>query len=502
MMMILGCALQSACVFATENVVRYEDFGAKGDGKTDDIAAIANAHAHANQCGLPVRADDEATYYIGRKANPVTIRTDTDFGNAQFIIDDRDVEDRNAHIFEVRSTQSPLHPEGISSLKAGQRKIDDPQLRNCVVCVTDSNIAHYIRKGLNPNNGKPQTDVFLVDENGTVDAGTPILWDFDRMTDIVAYPVDETPLKITGGRFTTIANTAESKYNYHSRGIEIQRSNVLVDGLEHRVTGEGDHGAPYRGFIYITDCANVTVRNTTFTGHKTYVTIGRANKPVPMGSYDFSVRRALNTSFINCRQFNDINDKTYWGIMSSNYSKNLLYDNCSFSRFDAHMGVANGTIRNSTLGHMGINAIGHGTLTVENTTVSGKTFINLRSDYGSTWQGEFIIRNCIFAHPGNEPVRLIRGRNDEQHNFGYTCHMPERITVDGLHIDDSRHPENYDGPAIFADFNPQYDPSVEKPYAYIKPRKVILKNVTTASGLPLRTSDNPVMFNDVIVTKR
>ena len=60
------------------------------------------------------------------------------------------------------------------------------------------------------------------------------------------------------------------------------------------------------------------------------------------------VNRVLNVSFVNCTQTNDINDRTYWGVMASNYSKNLLYDNCVWSRFDAHMGVANATIRNST----------------------------------------------------------------------------------------------------------------------------------------------------------
>src|SRR5690606_24265358 len=128
----------------------------------------------------------------------------------------------------------------------------------------------------------------------------------------------------------------------------------------HRVTGEGDHGAPYGGFISISDCAYITVKNTLLTGHKTYNTIGSAGKPVSMGTYDISVSRALNVSFINCSQTNDINDNTYWGILGSNYCKNLLYDGCIFSRFDAHMGVANATIRNSTLGHMGINAIGSG----------------------------------------------------------------------------------------------------------------------------------------------
>ena len=48
-------------------VVHYRDFGAKGDGKADDINAIAATHAFANEFGLPVKADDKATYYIGGK---------------------------------------------------------------------------------------------------------------------------------------------------------------------------------------------------------------------------------------------------------------------------------------------------------------------------------------------------------------------------------------------------------------------------------------------------
>jgi hypothetical protein len=168
------------------------------------------------------------------------------------------------------------------------------------------------------------------------------------------------------------------------------------------------------------------------------------------------------------------------------------------------MGVANATIRNSTLGHMGINAIGTGIFSVENCTIRGRTLINLRSDYGSTWEGEFIIRNCVFVPSGGRPVSasLIGGSNSGQHDFGYTCYMPERITIENLHIDDSSHPEDYQGPAIFANFNPQMtDDSYQEQYPYVISREVILRNVTTASGKDVRISDNPFMFEDVKVTR-
>jgi len=488
--------------FKARGFVRYSEFGARGDEKTDDIDAIAAAHAFANQYGLSVKADEGATYYISGKNRTAVIRTNTDFGTAAFIIDDSNVEDRNANVFMVSSSLQPFKPEGISSINRNQEKINISVPRTCIVTVNNSDVKRYIRFGPNQNSGSAQTDIFIIDKDGNVDKNAPIIWDFDKLTEITALPVDETELTITGGRFTTIANSAESKYTYYSRGIAIRRSNVLVDGLEHRITGEGDHGAPYGGFINISNCAYVTVRNAILTGHKTYRTIGSAGVPVSMGSYDISINRALNVSFVNCSQTNDINDSGYWGILGSNYCKKLIYDNCTLSRFDAHMGVANATIRNSTLGHQGINAIGTGTFIVENSTINGRSLINLRSDYGSTWQGEFFIRNCVFVPAAGRATRgsLIGGSYSGQHDFGYTCYMPERITIENLHIDDSGHPEDYKGPAIFADFNPlMTDEAYVEKFPYVRTREVILRNVTTASGMTLRLSDNQFMFRDVKV---
>ncbi|AKP52609.1 hypothetical protein [Cyclobacterium amurskyense] len=491
--------------FKSDGLVKYSDFGAKGDGKTDDMNAIAGAHAFANQHSLKVKADNNAKYFISGKERTAYIQTDTDFGTATFIIDDTNVENLKASIFIVNSNLESFKLEGITSLKRGQKKIDVSLPTASLVTVTNANVKHYIRYGLNQDNGSSQTDIFVVDKNGKVDMDAPIIWDFDEITEITALPIDDKTLNIKGGRFVTIANQDESKYNYYSRNIAIMRSNVIVDGLRHEVTKEGEHGAPYGGFLTIRNCSYVTVKNTVLTGHKTYHTTGSAGKPVSMGTYDILVGNSLNVSFINCSQTNDIDDRTYWGIMGSNYCKNLLFDSCTFSRFDAHKGVANATIRNSTLGHMGINAIGSGTLLLENSTLRGRSLVNLRSDYGSTWQGELIIRNCIFIPNGGKEsnAALISGSYSGQHDFGYTSYMPEKITIENLQIDDSNHPENYQGPAIFTNFNSKnIDDSYQEKYPYVKTKKVILKDVTTKSGKSLRVSDNPYMFKDVKVVRK
>jgi hypothetical protein len=482
--------------------VRYGDFGAKGDGKTDDAAAIARAHAYANEHGLPVRADDRATYVIGGLNTRAVIQTDTDFGSATFLIDDTALENPDAPVFEVRSTLEPVPLAGIASLTKNQTRIPVALPRRCLVIVMNEKAKHFIRLGGNANSGKPQSDVFLVDRHGRVDPATPIIWNFDQITTIEALPIDEAPLTIRGGKFTTIANDHESTYRYHARGIAIRRSNVVVDGVEHHITGEGDHGAPYGGFITVGKAAHVTVQNTALSGHTTYRTIGRAGPSVPMGSYDIACNRAIDVAFVRCRQLNDIKDKRYWGIMGSSGCKNLRYEGCSLSRFDAHEGVYNATIRDSTLGHGGINAIGGGTLLIEKTTVLADTFITMRPDYGSTWEGEFIIRNCTFIPAGGRPITasLIGGSHSGQHDFGYPCVMPRQIRIEKLHIDDSTHPDRYQGPAIFANFNQRCtDATFLAKYAYATTERVFLGDVTIASGMPLRLSSNPYLFKDVVV---
>jgi hypothetical protein len=480
--------------------VKYSDFGAIGDGKTDDIEAIIAAHAYANGHNLNVKADDDATYYIGGKDRTAIIQTDTDFGNASFIIDDSNVENRASSVFLVSSKMKAEKIEGIYSLKRNQAKMAVNLKHRSLITVTNSKVKHYIRFGLNQNNGSDQTDIFLVDKKGQVDQSAPIIWDFDKITDITALPIDEKKLTITGGRFKTIANREPSKYNYYSRNLAIKRSNVTVSGLYHEIVDEKEQGAPYGGFIHISECCFVKVENCILTGHKTYETIGNAGKPVSMGSYDLLVNRALNVSFINCTQTNDIDDRKYWGILGSNFCKNLLYDGCKLSRFDAHQGVANATIRNSTLGHMGINAIGSGTFLVENSVIRGGSIVNLRSDYGSTWEGDLIIRDCLFVPRENtqQKVQLIAGYNSGLHDFGYPCTMPANILIENLKIDDSKLSETYSGPAIFMDFNPEMkDERYSEKFPYQITKEVILKNVKATSGKTLRLSDNAYMFKNV-----
>ena len=486
--------------------VTYEKFGAKGDGKNDDRAAIVAAHNYANRIGASVRAKDGATYFIGKGAQTAIVKTSVDFGKAKFIIDDVDIPKINSPLFSVEADRKPFAITNVYSLNRAQTSIGITLPDDCLIHVQNNKIKRYIRLGPNQNSGKPQQETIVVDRKGNIDRRAQLIWDYPAITKMTAYPIDKNKLTLRGGHFTTIANQRESKYTYHSRGIVISRSNVAISGLTHEIIGELDHGAPYEAFVCIKFAANVTVSDCILTGHRTYMTTGAANTPVPMGSYDLSANNSINIHFVNCRQTNDINNRKYWGIFASNYCKNLFFEKCSLSRFDAHMGVCNATIRNCELGYMGIHAIGSGTFTIENSTVYANEFLQLRPDYGSTWDGEFIVRNCSFV-PGNASGKtrgyLITGRNNGMHNFGYECTMPRRIVFDGVKIDDSACAPGKPGPFIFGNFNHhKRDESYQEKFPYRITEEVILKNVTTKSGKQVAIYPNPFMFKDIKIIRQ
>ncbi len=472
------------------NYVTYEQFGAAGDGVTDDFGAIVAAHEYANENGLSVFANETATYYLSGAGKTAVIMTDTDWSTARFIIDDTSVENRSAWIFSVAPSKSArsITPD-VAPMAIDATNIGTAPGEKCLVVLTDSNVKRYIRKGANQNSGSNQTDVILVDENGNISSDTPLIWDFNAITSATAYPVDEKTLTIKGGKFTTIANNAPSEYNYYTRGIVIKRSNTVIDGLYHDVVNEGETGAPYSAFCSISYCADVTVKNCTFTGHKKYNTIGSAGTSVSMGTYDIGGTMAVNARFINCNQTNDITDGDYWGIAGTNYCKNLTYDGCVFSRFDAHQGVLNCTIRNSVLGHHGIKLIGSGTALIENTTVLSNSFVDLREDYGSTWNGDLIIRNCKY-YPSDVTTNIINALNSEDHDFGYTCYLPQNIEIDGFFIHSVG--INY----LFNMVNSKHlVSSFDAEYPVVAPQEITVKNFSSLAGGVLHTSLNMAIFD-------
>ena len=129
---------------AKPKFITYEKYGAKGDGITDDMPAIVAAHAAANEKGLPVKAKDGKTYYIGTAPLTAEIRTDTDFGKASFIIDDAGVENANKSVFIVRADKKEFHVKGVKTLMRGQTNLGVKLPCRCLVEVINDDHKVFI----------------------------------------------------------------------------------------------------------------------------------------------------------------------------------------------------------------------------------------------------------------------------------------------------------------------------------------------------------------------
>ena len=467
----------------TTDKVFYSAFGAKGDGETNDFLAIKAAHAYANEHNLPVFSDEGATYYIGKTGgDTVIVMTDTDWTGAKFIFDDRDIvaedPDRSAHIFTIASSYKPVTLTPDSPGKAGEtiRKINESAKNNggialaygdhptidlglgypAMLSVHDDENRQYIRYGGNKNNGYFQREIIVVDENGICAKDTGILHDFSKVTSIVATRIDDAPVTIKGGEVTTRANQCPPAYKYFNRGFLFKRSNAVMDGLTHYITDEGDQGNPYHGFIRAQETYNVTIQNCNISGHRVYYAMG-TGWVTPQGSYDITAWDSCNITWKNLRQINffhldengnptdtlstvrNSEDWYCWGIMSSNYCKNLTYDNCKVTRFDAHCGTYNATIKDSEVAVVAM--IGGGKLEITNSIVydTFKSVVCLRDDYGATFAGDFVLKDVTFKITKSDTVcdgcvNVIEGTYTN-HNFGYTTYLPQNILIDNFKVD-------------------------------------------------------------------
>ena len=202
----IACAIFAAAPALAEPLT-YEMFGAKGDGRTDDRAAIVAAHKAANEKGLPVRAKDGAVYYVKSDEGTAVVKTDVDFGTAKFVVDDTEVKNLHSPLFAVAPDKDEVRVEGVKSLRRGQGNLGAALPGKCLVHLWYDGVKRYVRYGPNQNGGTAQQEVLVVDADGTIDGGTPLLWDYDGITGVFARPIDERTLVVRGGTFVTYSRT-------------------------------------------------------------------------------------------------------------------------------------------------------------------------------------------------------------------------------------------------------------------------------------------------------
>lgn len=547
--------------------IYYSDFGAVGDGITEDFEAIKAAHDMANQTkNHTVYADDDATYYIHEtrsnggigSAQTIQIKTNVNWGNAKFIIDDSDIGyydgsgRASKNIFNVASDYAEIKITDSSVLSTlagigeGTKRINLGLGYPALLTVYNAEHKVYRRKGYSSEDGADQHEVILIDEDGNVDDSTPFMFNYEKVTSLYIRRTDIKPVTITGGEFTTKAsrvNIYKTTYNeetgsyelstngaYFTRGINVNRSYTTLNGVKHYVVGEitpneqragttdayGNiipyAGTAYQGFFYASSATDVTFKDCVLTGRRCYTKISSVGGGTT-GTYDFGANLVNKIILEGCVQSNfwmtlDENGtptgqvnvgtdsetglKTFssanadavlsmssisvggkgassqricWGIGGTNYCKNMEYQNSLLSRFDAHCGLLNGKIEDSTVTFMAL--VGKGEMLIRNTTWispgAGQTdnsMIFLRNDYGSPWEGTITIKDCT-AQNSDGGTYLIYHRYTNWY-FGYDCYFPN-VVVDNLTFTNLDENESVNFLAVnWLSYHPDYNINCDK----------------------------------------
>ena len=431
----------------TANVrdIYYKDYGAKGDGITDDFAAILACHEYANKWGHNVFADRNKTYYIGNKTEgrTIVVTTNVDWNGSKFIVDDSEIDPtkdkaaREAPLFTINSDIAPVTVTSKfagKKLLAGDTNIGFAPGYPVLLHVLNGQIKHYIRYGVNANSGNAQQEVLLVDAEGNIDPSTPVIWDYEIITSAEFLSVDDRPISVGNAIIDTIANQAPNYYTSYRRNIKVNRSHTTVHDIDHSLLNEGPTRAPYEGIVHANKTYDITIKNMKVQHHDNRYDAGTG---ALLGTYEFGATASVAVRWINCYQKNFYTSEgkiSYKGLFGTNYCRNLVLEECFLNSFDAHCGLTNVTIRNSTFEH--INCIGNGEAILENVNVycdgTRGAAINLRSDYGSTWNGSIIIDGLHYKYIDTSVRLTIIAATYTDHDFGYTCYVPQEFILKNI----------------------------------------------------------------------
>ena len=471
--------------------VTYEDFGAKYDENFDNYEIMKNTHTYANQYGYEVRATQN-TYHIYNleDTSPILIYTNTNWNGATFIIHDEDIAEREVkdkELFKIDFDRRNIlisDENVLKNITVKKVTTNIPQLAgygNCICYVYNSNKMQYIRSGYEDSTGVEQTDIFKIDNSGNV--LNEIQWNFDEITLIRLIPIIDNTITIQNGNFKTILDGREQEKGYYQRNIRCYRSNTILKNITHTVDDIEKLGGPYYGFIRISNTSNVVLENSQLYSHK------YKNK----SNYDLILENCVNITIKDVTS-NNVEDSDRWGITGSNYTKDISYQNCKLNRIDAHAGVHNLNIENCNVGAKGITVVGSGNLNLKNvTSMCSKCLVELRSDYGSTWDGKITIKDCTYKSNLGSLIgfEIIYDDQGKVHDYGYELYLPN-LEIDNLIIKNNK---RYDSIDIFFNDEENTGKADGKISGYELPKDVLVKNYKTTNGMPLKLFSNKFYNN-------
>ncbi|AXY24899.1 hypothetical protein CL176_02040 [Suicoccus acidiformans] len=390
-----------------------EDFINEYDN--DDGIKIKQAHQFASDNNLPIKVSKGC--FLIKETRRIPITTNIDFGDSTFYIQ----EDGRAwwdNVFEVTGDEEIKIDANKINLPIKKGTTSIPELSDfegSFVVIEDKNDITMMRS----DNGivHHNTQLFVVEKNGELIS--EITKDVHNITSIIAKKIHQNHLIITGGTFLYDGNF-KSTLSGPSNGFYIDRSKVKISNQFVGILGSDESEGQFNGFyrpdnVYDFELSNVRVVPRSNNGNSTYGLTGE---------------KVLQYKII---QVTALGDKSNWGVMGTNYIKDLIIKDSRLTRVDVHYGAHNIFIENSVLG--GINVTGSGRLSVNNTQVYNNFFISFRGDYGSMWDGDIYIYESKLVVENNNSVGIISFQAKSNHNFGTDLVFGRNIHIKNFSVD-------------------------------------------------------------------
>ena len=426
------------------SVVTYEQFGAVGNGVTDDFLAIKAAHEYANAGGQRVEGRAGANYFIGACfTESIPIKTDVDFRGATIFIDDSDIEaykNRELPLFLIEGERTALsvpilkNTYGTLSISRGDTSIPwlAGELDGEKLVVVRSSEPEW--RTFDSGELSYRTESFIVDENGNI-IGGEALFDLPGITDVLVIGGCN-GITVENGVFKTVAPTVnsmtdgENRNHPFYRGIMIcNAGGVTLKNITHSVLNEPILGTkygyqresyPYGGFIVALSCYDLTLDNLQLYAHMQYYIYDPLDYGsvgyVAMPSYDIALSGCVGVDIRGLKQQSEqsLTDSMYARIMYASRVKDLSVSDSEINSvmLKNSMGAS---FTNTKIG-TGINLCGFGDHIFEGVTrLVGNVFITLPYESGASLDGDLILKDCTLS-----AGKIYNSITAEQESGNYT----------------------------------------------------------------------------------
>jgi len=201
---------------------------------------------------------------------------------------------------------------------------------------------------------------------------------------------------------------------YRNVGINLFESlNVIVENINFKKIVTIPYGYRFMRFI---DCYNLTLQNI-ITDIPPKAGPGEKDN---FSTYALSLGRIIRLRLINVGTQLTQNS---WGSMGGNYLTDVYISNCVLNRIDCHYRLNNLTVLDSHLSNPCIAISGYGVINVQRCNFEGRYILRIREDWGSCFDGEITIKDCMLLSDSVISSEIIRGIVSY---FDYQCANPAR----------------------------------------------------------------------------